>query len=803
MTLRKKFIIFSMLWGIVPVFVMASLYIISFRNKSMELVKQNVATYSNDQAVHLEAYFHENISSLNLYSDIPMIRELLFDFNNEVNVDKWQRELKDANQILDNTKKEQSYLVCQLVFNKNGTIIASSNSTYINKKVILSEEEMQKLEDNEVVITDIIENKDFNNGMKSAIIATPIFVNEKYQGSIASVINMSYFQSLVKRVHSFKTGKIAIMDEHGIIAASSDDKESINNINTSNNLYEQWKDVDFDDKPNGIIEYKINGIEKMGYYSRINNTKWAVLSSVELTEFKEPINRSIEDVIIFIFFISLVVVSSYAFIMSHFSKPMYNLLDSMRKIKKGNYKDRFIYNGNNEFGEMAIAFNELIDTVENTKKHVVKKNKQLQSLTSNIPGGVYRSIIINGEHFIDFINSGCLNLLGYKRNEFKKVYGKRRLDIIYEEDRERVECEVKEQIEKYNKFAVEYRIKRNDGSIIWLLDNGRVVKDIDGKVFSYSVTINITDAKLAIEELRLSEERYRIVTSQTDDVIFEWNIAEDTMFCSGNWKNKFEYLPVITNLTRRIYSTDQIYKEDMKAFGEMLNDIINGETYREAEIRMKIKTGEYIWCKIRITAIFDSNGNISKAIGVISDIDKEKKEAEELLFKASRDSLTSLYNKGTTESMIEEYIKNENTEVNGALFLIDLDNFKAINDNLGHLAGDFVLTNISSMLLEVFNEDSIIGRIGGDEFIVFLKNIHSEEFLCKKAEELVNAFTRTNVTSEFSDYKVSGSIGIAKYPEHGTSFEELYINADKATYLAKHKGKNNYCTFEEREDNNI
>ena len=100
------------------------------------------------------------------------------------------------------------------------------------------------------------------------------------------------------------------------------------------------------------------------------------------------------------------------------------------------------------------------------------------------------------------------------------------------------------------------------------------------------------------------------------------------------------------------------------------------------------------------------------------------------------------------------------------------------------------------MLSEVFNENSIIGRIGGDEFIVFLKDTDSEELLYKKAEYLVREFRR-NFIGENLDYKVSGSIGIAKYPQHGKSFKELFVNADKAVYLAKNKGKDTYCVFED------
>jgi diguanylate cyclase (GGDEF)-like protein len=250
------------------------------------------------------------------------------------------------------------------------------------------------------------------------------------------------------------------------------------------------------------------------------------------------------------------------------------------------------------------------------------------------------------------------------------------------------------------------------------------------------------------------------------------------------------------DVSKNIFQTNIIYKDDIKKFGTILNDIIKGNVYEEAEIRLKRNNGEYIWSKIRITAMFDENGDIFKAVGVIININKEKLEAEDLLFKAQRDSLTELFNKGNTQNMIEEYIKNNKSNASGALFVIDVDNFKAVNDELGHLAGDKVLKGISSMFLEVFSENSIIGRIGGDEFIVFLKDINSEEALCKKADELVNGFGREfiEVTKE---YKVSGSIGIALYPQHGKSYNELFKNADKAVYLAKEKGKDTYCLFDE------
>lgn len=129
--------------------------------------------------------------------------------------------------------------------------------------------------------------------------------------------------------------------------------------------------------------------------------------------------------------------------------------------------------------------------------------------------------------------------------------------------------EIREQISKYGKYTVEYRVKRSDGVNVWLLDNGQIVENRYGKLFSYSVVINITESKITQEELRLSEERYRIIMSQTEDAIFEWNIPKDTVYFSGNWENKFSYKSVVNNVSEIIYKTDYIYNDDIKSFGKI------------------------------------------------------------------------------------------------------------------------------------------------------------------------------------------------------------------------------------------
>ncbi len=160
---------------------------------------------------------------------------------------------------------------------------------------------------------------------------------------------------------------------------------------------------------------------------------------------------------------------------------------------------------------------------------------------------------------------------------------------------------------------------------------------------------------------------------------------------------------------------------------------------------------------------------------------------------AERDSLVNLYNKATAEKKIKEALEKSK---NGSFFIIDVDNFKDINDQKGHPYGDKVLLYLSKRLLNIFRTDDIVGRIGGDEFVVFMKNLATEEELERKGKELCDV-VKVPFQDEFGvSARVSISIGIATTPTAGDTFEELYRNADRALYVSKKKGKNTYSIYE-------
>lgn len=166
---------------------------------------------------------------------------------------------------------------------------------------------------------------------------------------------------------------------------------------------------------------------------------------------------------------------------------------------------------------------------------------------------------------------------------------------------------------------------------------------------------------------------------------------------------------------------------------------------------------------------------------------------EELQNRVALDSLTGLYNKTTTRNTIVEYLNVSKNETH-ALFVIDIDDFKVVNDRYGHLTGDNLLKNIASNIKEIFREDDVVGRFGGDEFVVFMRNIPSNEALVDKANSLCKVLNKNFVGSYGS---ISGSIGIAIFPQNGTDYYSLFESADKAMYSAKRQGKNCYCIYED------
>ena len=425
-------------------------------------------------------------------------------------------------------------------------------------------------------------------------------------------------------------------------------------------------------------------------------------------------------------------------------------------------------------------------------KELEEKNSNLDALIQNIPGGV---ICCRDDEDLEliFYSDGFLKMFGYTRDEMETVLENKYSRMIVPEDLQSTRLDVIRQMKNGNTKEIEYRVICKDGSYLVIQDNGQLVMR-DGQPVFYCILIDITERRKADEELKMSLERYQIILNQSTDIIFEWDIKSDTLTCSPNWIKKFGYQVVRDHISEEVLRRGNLHNDDKKIFVQMQKEVLLGSPCGENEIRIATKDGRFIWCRVRYTLQTDQDKRPARAIGLIADIDKEKREKERLLELAEQDSLTGLYNRGAVQTLIQRYVVKALPSDRCALMILDVDNFKKVNDIYGHLSGDAMLRDIADMLRRLFPENAVLARVGGDEFAVLLYHVKTLGEVEEKADGILKNFR--SILRQQKDI-ISCSIGISIAPENGDNFASIYKNADAALYQAKRQGKNRYALYAE------
>lgn len=422
--------------------------------------------------------------------------------------------------------------------------------------------------------------------------------------------------------------------------------------------------------------------------------------------------------------------------------------------------------------------------------------EELAAITNSLPGGVAQ-FAFHSELTLLYASDGFYRITGYTRGELRGKTGVDFLKLMVpQEDVSRIYEHVREQRETGNKLKLEFRIKRKNAALIWVRMDASISRNSGNQNVIRCIFVDITSEKLLRQELEIEQKRYRIITEQLNDVFFEYNFENDSIYASSKWQEIFGYLPPQEHFISSVLNGEMVYEDDKVFLTQILERVRKGQPTSEVEIRVCKAGGGYMWASVSVTVLCDESGNLVKAIGKISDIDERRRERDKLISNAQHDPLTGLYNKIAVESFIRSYLRSSDGNIRHAMMIIDVDDFKGINDHLGHLFGDAVLSEISEKLQTVFRSTDLIGRFGGDEFLVFLKNVGDWEQVAQKARAVCDIFRQT-YTGENRDYKISGSVGISIFPEHGKNFYELFQAADTALYAAKNKGKDGFVIYGE------
>ena len=299
--------------------------------------------------------------------------------------------------------------------------------------------------------------------------------------------------------------------------------------------------------------------------------------------------------------------------------------------------------------------------------------------------------------------------------------------------------------------------------------------------------------------LDFETKKYGLLAEFSDTALFEYDRRKDILEFTNNARRilMLDELRISHVMGKKI-RTDLFLQEDRKVMEDMLRSRTGSweDNIQYAELRLKSISGEYHWFGCHYKTITSDTGTVVKVVGKLADISRQRSREQELREQAMRDVLTGIYNKAG-ERLIDRMVKEKGQ---GLFLMLDLNDFKSINDTMGHAAGDAILTELGRVLKGNCRENDIVARIGGDEFVMFLPGVFDRQTGKRKIGEIQESL-RTVRISTWGIRGIKASIGAALCPEDGMDYGTLYKAADEAMYQAKEQSKNRNESGEAGEEN--
>jgi diguanylate cyclase (GGDEF)-like protein/PAS domain S-box-containing protein len=380
-------------------------------------------------------------------------------------------------------------------------------------------------------------------------------------------------------------------------------------------------------------------------------------------------------------------------------------------------------------------------------------------------------------------------MIGYAEHDFPDN-GAAWVDHLHPDDKDRVLSAVRDYFAGNQPFyVVEFRMRCKDGSWKWILARGKLVsRDADGNPLRIIGThTDISDRKQAENQLHIAaiafEAQEGIMITDADNVILRVNRS-------------------FTNITG--YTAEEVIghdpsilssgRHDADFFAAMWRDIRSNGGW-DGEIWNRRKNGEVYPERLTITAVRDPNGIITNYVATIVDFTMNKASEEKVKRMAFYDHLTLLPNRQLLMDRLKHALSSSaRSGKEGALLFIDLDNFKTLNDTLGHSIGDLLLQQVAQRLEACVREGDTVSRFGGDEFVVLLENLSDNAFESATQTETVGVKILTALNKPYQlaehEYRSTSSIGAALFNGHQLAPEVILKHADHAMYLAKNAGRN-------------
>jgi len=423
-----------------------------------------------------------------------------------------------------------------------------------------------------------------------------------------------------------------------------------------------------------------------------------------------------------------------------------------------------------------------------SKPEKKKKNQQddlshlAKAIISSAGVGIY---ILQHGKFV-YVSELYQKLSGYTDTELIGTYS---LNNIYPDDREMVREEAIKCLKGESFEPYEYRFVKKNNKVMWVFETITpiVYKEDRATLGSF---MDITERKRMEKALRQSEEKYRTILESIQEGYFEVDLNGNFTFCNDSMSRLTGHSKEdLLGMNHKQFTNKETAKEVFQAFSEVYNTEEPSKGFDWQIIR---KNGAEGYIEASLTLQKDSSGKTTGFKGMIRDITERKRTEQQINYMATHDTLTGLPNRLMFSQLLNQAIRSaQRHRKQLAVLFIDLDRFKVINDSLGHEAGDRLLKEMSRRFKRSLRAVDVVGRLGGDEFIILTEEVDELSQIANVAHKILTTTIQPMVL-QGEECRVTASIGISIYPGDGTDEQTLIKNADIAMYFAKEEGKNNY-----------
>ncbi len=422
---------------------------------------------------------------------------------------------------------------------------------------------------------------------------------------------------------------------------------------------------------------------------------------------------------------------------------------------------------------------------------------ELEILHRNMPGGIMTYDADTGK--ILYVNEGLLNIFGCEEAEFRRHYMDSFSLFVMKDDRKRIRDFVDAQIQFFDQVELTYRVLNLVDEIQWISHRATLIRHDDGSRSFFCILTDITEQKAiqnqlqsTNEQLYIETERFKLIEEAIDNIEYDYNVDSDTLSVSMKDNRGIRHWKNVEQAFKSGHVYEVIHEDDVPVVRSVFDNALKNPGKGAVEYRMPDSDGRLVWYRLNY-ASFDKNDRIIRIVGSAKDITEEKLEQERLRTEAERDGMTGLMNKTAMQLSVAAQLGKSDFNDCHALFMIDTDNFKSVNDTLGHGVGDDTIKFVAENIQNVFRDTDYIGRMGGDEFMVLMSHT-TQEVAAERARRL-NDKIRSDVKSGNDSVHISCSIGIAFYARDGEDYDSLYRSADSALYEAKEAGKDCYRIY--------